>query len=127
MVDGRAVEEDKDEAEVTLREVAPRAKIRFVYEYDFGDGWIHEILVERPIPPQPGIRYPICLKEKGRVRRKIVAEWEATTMCCKLFTNRSIRNSSISKNGWARISIPKHSTWIGPTGNWRKIERVSSK
>ena len=40
----------------------PRAK--FIYEYDFGDGWEHEILVERVLPPEEGVRYPICLAGK---------------------------------------------------------------
>lgn len=65
MVDGWAVGEDKDEAEVTLREVAPRPKTKFVYEYDFGDSWRHEILVEKIIPPEAGVCCPICLRGAG--------------------------------------------------------------
>ena len=37
---------------------------RFLYEYDFGDSWIHEILVEKILPPEPKKRYPVCLKGK---------------------------------------------------------------
>ena len=33
----------------------------FEYEYDFGDCWEHDILVEKIIPPQEGIYYPLCL------------------------------------------------------------------
>jgi hypothetical protein len=35
------------------------------YEYDFGDSWEHELLVEKILPPEPGVRYPLCLKGKG--------------------------------------------------------------
>ncbi|HAM59032.1 MAG TPA: hypothetical protein DCQ64_27905 [Candidatus Rokubacteria bacterium] len=31
------------------------------YEYDFGDGWEHEITLEATVPRQKGMRYPCCL------------------------------------------------------------------
>jgi hypothetical protein len=31
------------------------------YEYDFGDGWQHEVTLEAIVPAQAGRRYPICL------------------------------------------------------------------
>jgi len=37
----------------------------FVYEYDFGDGWSHRLLLEDILKPEAGARYPICL-EGGR-------------------------------------------------------------
>jgi len=33
----------------------------FLYEYDFGDGWEHMLLVEDILERKPGIRYPVCL------------------------------------------------------------------
>lgn len=36
----------RDEYKVRLNEVAPKAKDAFSYEYDFGDGWRHMIIVE---------------------------------------------------------------------------------
>jgi hypothetical protein len=39
-------------------------KTKFIYEYDFGDSWEHEILIERILPPQVGARYPVCLDGK---------------------------------------------------------------
>jgi hypothetical protein len=35
-------------------------KDRFIYEYDFGDCWLHEILVEKIVPREEGTRYPVC-------------------------------------------------------------------
>lgn len=35
----------------TLRQIAPREKDAFGYEYDFGDSWEHEITVEKILPP----------------------------------------------------------------------------
>jgi hypothetical protein len=56
-------EDLEDEKRIKLSQVAV-AKSRFVYEYDFGDGWEHEILVERVLPAVDGIRYPICTAGK---------------------------------------------------------------
>jgi hypothetical protein len=33
-------------------------------EYDFGDSWLHEILVEKILPREPDARYPRCLTGK---------------------------------------------------------------
>lgn len=32
-----------------------------LYEYDFGDGWQHEILLEGVLLAEPGVSYPRCL------------------------------------------------------------------
>jgi len=53
-----------DERRFNLSKVAPREKCRFVYEYDFGDCWEHEIVVEKILPPEPGATYPVCVKGK---------------------------------------------------------------
>lgn len=44
-----------------LAHVASRPGARFVYEYDFGDDWKHDILVEKILPAQAATRYPVCL------------------------------------------------------------------
>ncbi|MBI3106125.1 MAG: plasmid pRiA4b ORF-3 family protein [Candidatus Rokubacteria bacterium] len=49
------------ERSARLCDVAPREKARFVYVYDFGDSWEHDVLVEKIVAPQPGQRYPVCL------------------------------------------------------------------
>jgi hypothetical protein len=35
-----------------------------LYEYDFGDSWEHELLLEKIVPAEPGVHYPRCLKGK---------------------------------------------------------------
>lgn len=47
-----------------LAQAASGAGARFISEYDFGDGWEHEIVVEKIVPPEAGVRYPICLAGK---------------------------------------------------------------
>jgi hypothetical protein len=35
---------------------------RLVYEYDFGDGWQHENILETIVEPGPKVRYPRCIE-----------------------------------------------------------------
>lgn len=35
-----------------------------LYEYDFGDGWMHEILLEGIHPKEKGAKYPRCIDGK---------------------------------------------------------------
>ena len=51
-----------DERDVTLRQIVPGEGFKFRYEYDFGDSWLHQVLVEKILPPEPGQHYPACLK-----------------------------------------------------------------
>ena len=37
-------------------------KTRFTYEYDFGDSWQHEIVLEKTLEPEPRVRYPRCVE-----------------------------------------------------------------
>jgi hypothetical protein len=50
-----------DERKHRLRDVVSRQASRFTYEYDFGDLWTHELLVENILFPQAGVQYPVCL------------------------------------------------------------------
>jgi hypothetical protein len=53
-----------DEAKVRLGEVAPRVGSKLAYEYDFGDGWTHELTVEKALPPDESQQVPRCLTGK---------------------------------------------------------------
>jgi len=42
-----------DEKKVRLEDVLRRPKARMVYEYDFGDGWEHDVVLESAVPAMP--------------------------------------------------------------------------
>jgi len=49
-----------DERKVTVAEVLPFVKAKLRWEYDFGDGWEHDVVVEAIEPRQEKTRYPVC-------------------------------------------------------------------
>jgi hypothetical protein len=56
--------EVKNEKRVKLNRVLSGAKEKFVYEYDFGDSWEHVILLEKTLPLDQEVTYPVCLAGK---------------------------------------------------------------
>jgi hypothetical protein len=56
-------DETINERNVRLDRIAAEGE-RLLYEYDFGDGWEHELLIENALPAEKGQRYPICLAGK---------------------------------------------------------------
>lgn len=53
-------EDERDERDIRLDGIAGEGE-RILYEYDFGDGWEHEIVVEKIQPPDPDAHYPRCV------------------------------------------------------------------
>ena len=53
--------ETLNEKRYTIADIAPGAKKKFIYEYDFGDGWEHEIVVEKVLPPDTNFKKIVCL------------------------------------------------------------------
>jgi len=51
----------RDERRAKLDKVLPEVGDSMVYEYDFGDGWQHKIVVEKVQPPEEGVQYPRCV------------------------------------------------------------------
>ncbi len=59
--DSEASYEIRNEKKVKLSELPLKPKAKFLYEYDFGDGWEHKILLEDILQPKPDVRYPVCI------------------------------------------------------------------
>ena len=53
-----------DSTVTKISQIVPKdgKRFRFLYEYDFGDGWEHEILFEGCLKADKGGRYPICVE-----------------------------------------------------------------
>ncbi|MGA7965646.1 MAG: plasmid pRiA4b ORF-3 family protein [Gammaproteobacteria bacterium] len=50
----------QDESRYRLSDLAGKGG-RLAYEYDFGDGWMHELKIEKTLAAEPGKHYPLCL------------------------------------------------------------------
>ena len=48
----------KNDKKVRLDEALKQPKDRLVYEYDFGDDWTHDVVLERVAEPEPAAKYP---------------------------------------------------------------------
>ena len=49
-----------DEFDVTIAQAHAASNGKFWYVYDFGDNWVHRIAVEKILPRDEKMRYPIC-------------------------------------------------------------------
>jgi hypothetical protein len=72
-IDGRSIgtpsdewfgPEVEDEKKTRLSKTNLAEKQKFRYEYDFGDSWEHVITVEKILPVESEVKYPICLAGK---------------------------------------------------------------
>ena len=53
-----------DYKKMKISDLLKKEKEKIIYEYDFGDGWEHDILLEKILPIDEKIKYPICLTGK---------------------------------------------------------------
>jgi Plasmid pRiA4b ORF-3-like protein len=56
--------EFEDDSRFVLSKLLPKsaARTRWIYEYDFGDGWRHDVLFEGSPPRDPNVKFPLCLE-----------------------------------------------------------------
>lgn len=47
-----------DARAVAIGDLHLRLGKRFTYEYDFGDGWMHDLRIEATLPVDPRLSYP---------------------------------------------------------------------
>ena len=58
------VEEAKDSRIVRLDKILKDEKSKIIYEYDFGDGWEHIIILEKILTPDSKLQIPSCVAGK---------------------------------------------------------------
>ena len=52
---------DYKKKKIRISDLIKVDKDKIIYEYDFGDGWEHDIILEKVLPVDNKIKYPICL------------------------------------------------------------------
>jgi len=100
--------DEADESKFRLCDLLKRARARMFYEYDFGDGWAHELVLEKIVPPEQGVRYPVCLAgvSVGRTRlsprrlRRSVGVRESAAGCRRPRSRGPRRRAGVA---WGRL------------------------
>jgi hypothetical protein len=62
-----------DQGRVWLSDLGLRVGERWLYEYDFSDGWQHDIRLEQIWSLEPRRQYPVCIGGQRTAHPKIVA------------------------------------------------------
>jgi len=57
-------DEMKDESRFRLDQLLKSEKSKLVYNYDYGDGWEHDVLLEKILPFRHDMMLPHCIKGK---------------------------------------------------------------
>lgn len=52
---------DYIKGKIRISDLLQKEKEKITYEYDFGDGWEHEVLLEKVLPINQKRKYPVCL------------------------------------------------------------------
>lgn len=58
------LENTKNEFDFTIGDLLDKPKSKLIYEYDFGDSWRHEIMLEKIEEFDPQVKYPLCINGK---------------------------------------------------------------
>jgi hypothetical protein len=53
-----------DYKKIRVSGLLKKEKEKIVYEYDFGDGWEHDVLLEKILPVDEKFKFPVCLEGK---------------------------------------------------------------
>ena len=84
------------------------SRFSFDYEYDFGDGWEHEILFEGCLRAKRAFAIRFAWKVNGPVRPRMSAAPTATKSFWRRWLIPSMKNTSPTWNGVAS-SMPRNS------------------
>jgi Plasmid pRiA4b ORF-3-like protein len=96
-----------DSTTTKISDILPKKAKRFsfVYEYDFGDSWEHEVLFESVVPLDSKVKYPLCLEGARACPPNDAAVCGATPTSLRRSTTRSTSVTVSCSNGSGAGSI----------------------
>ena len=94
-----------DSTVTKISEIVPKngKRFQFLYEYDFGDGWSHEVVFEGCLRAELGQRYPLCLEGERACPPKMLEESGDTPSSSKRWQTRITSSTKNSSNGEDRL------------------------
>jgi hypothetical protein len=99
--DGFEDSECFDSTKTNLSDILPKTRKRFAlkYEYDFGDGWEHEVYSRAARPPIPSRNTRCAWKASGPARQRTAAGFGATAISSKRSAIPSTMNTRACWSG----------------------------
>ena len=121
---------NKDYEGMIISDLLIKEKDKIEYEYDFGDGWVHEIKLEKILPADEAMKSPVCtdgalasppedcggiwgyaqmleiLKDPGHGQHEETLEWVGETFDPEFFDIEAV-NKLLKKHLRYSKSIPK--------------------
>jgi len=99
-----------DATRTRLAEIAPAVGATFVYAYDFGDNWRHDIAVTDIGKPDKRRHYPLCVAGEWAGPPEDCGGVGATVICWRPWRRDGARGSTTCCGGWAVTTTPTAST-----------------
>ena len=100
------MDEIDEETVAMVDVVAERA--RFFYEYDFGDSWRHEVVVESIEPAKPVLKNAVCLEgQRACPPEDCGGTAGATRHCSRRSPIPTTKSTTSTSNGPVRTSTPR--------------------
>jgi len=81
--------EMKDESKYRLDQLLKKEKDKLLYTYDYGDGWEHEVLLEKILPFKHDMSLPQCIKGKRACPPEDIGGIPGYSMFLKAISNPS--------------------------------------
>ena len=98
-----------NERRVRLHELVSEVKDKILYEYDFGDGWEHGIVLEKVPEPEPNGSYPRCISGRRQCPPEDVGGIWGYYHFWKRSSRKVTRSTRNTWSGSMASSIPSRS------------------
>jgi hypothetical protein len=98
------------ERRTRLGDLLQHPKDRLIYEYDFGDSWEHDVVLELIAEAEPGARYPRVVAGKRACPLMMLAVSRGTPSFSRRSKIQNTPNTPACSNGSGDRSIPSGST-----------------
>ena len=105
--------DELDETEVSVLRVLNDQR-RFVYEYDFGDSWEHDVVVEDRSNLRLGLKFAVCLDGQNACPPEDCGGVPGYRRCSNPSTTLPTRSARATWPGLAALSTRRISTWPRP-------------
>lgn len=102
-------DEAKNEKKVTVEQFLKNPKDKLIYEYDFGDSWEHEVVLENIVESKEELPVPFLISAKGACPPEDCGGFGGYEYLKEVFAN--------SKNKEYKQSFKELSEWLG-TKTW---------